>query len=64
VVAQRERTWLTRWLKEPDKMLAEKDPIAVALFTKYKIPMPNMRLTDKDINEVIDYMESEDKKFR
>jgi protein SCO1/2 len=56
VTKKRDHIWLTRWLKEPDKMLAEKDPLAISLFNQYKIPMPNMRLTDQDIEDIISYM--------
>ncbi len=45
-------------------MLAEKDPLAVSLFEKYKIQMPNMRLTDVDVKEVIAFMEAKDKRLR
>ena len=40
-------------------MLAEKDPLEVSLFNKYKIPMPNMRLTEQDIEDIIEYMAAE-----
>jgi cytochrome oxidase Cu insertion factor (SCO1/SenC/PrrC family) len=64
VVKSRDRLWLQRWLKAPDVLLAEKDPLAVALLEKYKIPMPNMRLTDKDIKDLIVFMEAEDKRLK
>lgn len=60
VAKTRDRAWLVRWLKEPNKMLEEKDPIAMSLLAKYKIPMPNMRLNQKDVVDIIAYMESED----
>ncbi|MFQ5435114.1 MAG: SCO family protein [Anaerolineae bacterium] len=60
VAGKRDRAWLTRWLKEPDKMLAEKDPLAVSLYAKYKVKMPNMRLHDKDVADLIAYMEHKD----
>ncbi|NOY61855.1 MAG: c-type cytochrome [Gammaproteobacteria bacterium] len=60
VTKKRDRAWLTRWLQEPDKMLAEKDPLALRLFERYKIPMPNMRLTPKDVEDMLSYMEGED----
>jgi protein SCO1/2 len=51
-----------RWLKAPDKLLAEKDPLAVALYYRYnKVMMPNLRLSDLDIESVLDYMTSHDK---
>jgi protein SCO1/2 len=60
VVAQRDRAWLVRWLKRPDQMLAEQDPIAVALFAKFKeLPMPNLQLNDIEVTDLIEYLESE-----
>ena len=42
VTGRRDRDWLVRYLKAPDRMLADKDPIAVSLNDKYKtVPMPN-----------------------
>jgi protein SCO1/2 len=59
----REKAWLTRWLKTPDKLLAEKDPIAVDLYNRYnKIVMPNLKLSDSDVEALIDYMEANDKR--
>lgn len=61
VVAARPREWLVRWLKEPDKMLAEKDPLALELRAKYRnLPMPNLSLNDVDAAALIDYMEKQD----
>jgi protein SCO1 len=57
---RRPKAWLERWLKEPDRMLAEKDPIAVALFDKYnKIAMPNLRLDAKQVGELLEFMDEE-----
>ena len=58
ITKQRDRAWLTRWLKEPDRMLAEKDPLATALFLKYnKLAMPNLRLSDKEVAQVLSFLE-------
>ena len=59
-----DRKWLSRWIKEPDKMLAEKDPLATALMRKYRIPMPNMRLNDQDVEAVIAYIEAESERLK
>ena len=59
VTKARDPQWLTRWLKEPDVMLAEKDPIAVALKEKYKVAMPNFRLSEFDVKNIIQYLENE-----
>lgn len=57
---QRDRAWLERWLKEPDVMLEEGDPLAAALLAQYQgIPMPNLRLTDTDVGKLLGFMEQE-----
>ncbi len=62
VTERRDRVWLARWLKTPDKLLAEKDPIALDLFNQYKkILMPNLRLSDADVEALINYMEASSK---
>ena len=59
VTMQRDRTWLKRWIKEPDKMLAEKDPVAIDLYNRYnKVLMPNLRLGDSDAEALVDYLDS------
>lgn len=56
----RGRDWLTRYILAPDKMLAEKDPVAVALFTQYrKIKMPNLHLAPVDVKTLLDYFDAQ-----
>ena len=44
-------------------MLAEKDPIAMRLFIQYKrLPMPNLKLNEVEVAELIDYLESESRR--
>jgi len=58
VTTRRDRSWLVRYLRHPDQMLAEKDPIAVALSAKYKnVPMPNLRLSEGEIAVLLSYLE-------
>jgi protein SCO1/2 len=60
VTRKRDRAWLTRWLAEPDKMLAEKDPLAMALLAQWQdIPMPNLKLSPVDIEELLSHIEGE-----
>ncbi|MDV6343323.1 SCO family protein [Nitrosomonas sp. Is37] len=60
VTSQRDRDWLFRWIKEPDVVLAEKDPIALALYQKFKeLSMPNLQLSDIDVAALIDYLEKQ-----
>ena len=60
VTKKRDRAWLTRWLAEPDKMIAEKDPLALALLAAYSdIPMPNLRLSAVEIEALLIHIEEE-----
>ncbi|MCU0685090.1 MAG: SCO family protein [Polyangiaceae bacterium] len=57
---RRERAWLERWIMQPDKMLAEHDPIATRLLAQFNnIVMPNMRLTKSDVDSVLTYIDDE-----
>ena len=57
VVNHRNDVWLKEWIKEPDRMIAKKDPIAYPLYLKYKqLPMPNLRLSDSETAAIIKYM--------
>jgi protein SCO1 len=58
----RDRAWLKRYIHEPDKMLAEKDPVAVELFSKYKeVRMPNLRVGEADMDALITFLISQDR---
>jgi len=60
VTERRDPAWLARWVKEPDKMLAEKDPIAMELLAQYKnLPMPTLGLNDQEVGMVLDYLKAE-----
>lgn len=60
ITGKRDRAWLFRWLRAPDKMLAEKDPLAAALFAEYdNVAMPNLRLSDADIQALLSYIDEE-----
>jgi protein SCO1 len=60
ISSRRGHLWLVRWLMEPDKVLAEKDPLAMDLLARYNnLPMPNMRLDKKDAQALLDYVEDE-----
>jgi protein SCO1/2 len=60
VTSTRDRAWLMRFIASPDRMLADKDPIATALFKEYKeIQMPNLGLSRADIADVIEYIEAQ-----
>ena len=59
VAERRERAWLARYIQEPDAVLAAGDPIATALYNKYKkIGMPNLRLGASDVEDLVSYLET------
>jgi protein SCO1/2 len=56
----RDRAWIARIITESDKLIAEKDPIATALFKKYKeVRMPSLPLAKEDVNVLIEFMKSQ-----
>lgn len=64
VTGKREQKWLYRWLKEPDKVLEEKDPLAMAQLAQYNnLKMPNLRLNDVDIAAVLEFIEEESRRL-
>ncbi len=64
VTRRRDHEWLARWIQEPDKMIAERDPIAIGLMVKHDyVQMPNLRLKAKEVEAVIAYLENEDERL-
>jgi protein SCO1/2 len=56
----RDGTWLRRFIHEPDKMISEKDPLALELFAKYKeVRMPNLRVGEDDMNALMNFLASD-----
>jgi protein SCO1/2 len=54
----RDRSWLEKFILSPDKVLAAKDPIAVALYKKYNgVNMPNLRLAADELHDLMDFLE-------
>jgi protein SCO1 len=64
VTSVRDRAWLARMISESDKLIVEQDPIATALYEKYKrINMPRLGLPETDVNTLIDYMKTQTDRF-
>ncbi len=62
VMAKRDPHWLKQWIKEPDRMISQNDPTALALYQQYKnLPMPNLRLSDADVDSVIQFLSEREK---
>ena len=61
VTSRREAGWLVRQIKEPEKLIAEKDPIAMQLLEEFNnLSMPAMGLSDAQVSAVISYLQSID----
>lgn len=61
VTTRRDVNWLKRWIKEPDRMIAEQDPDALAMYQKYNnLPMPNLRLSDSEVETIVQYLTEQD----
>jgi protein SCO1/2 len=58
VTTLRDRAWLARYIATPDLVLASGDPIAKALFARYKdVRMPNLSLSTEEVDALLPYME-------
>jgi protein SCO1/2 len=61
VVGSRDHAWLLRWIQNPDRMIAARDPIALQLMGRYRnLPMPNLHLAEPEAEALIDYLRGED----
>jgi protein SCO1/2 len=61
VTTIRKPDWLAGMISAPNEMLSKKDPVAIALFAKYKeLRMPNLRLGEVDVNALIGYLKAQD----
>ena len=56
VTDRRDRAWLTRFIAAPNEMRAAGDSTALALRAKYQVQMPNLLLTDDEVQAVIGYV--------
>jgi protein SCO1 len=60
VTARRDQAWLDQYLYAPDEMLASGDPIAAALFEKYRrIRMPNLQLDSQDVAALVSFLDAQ-----
>jgi len=60
VTSRRDRAWLVRYVSEPDRLLAEQDPIAADLFARYRsVRMPNLELSSDEVAGLLRYIEDQ-----
>jgi protein SCO1/2 len=54
----RERAWLNRYIQKPDEILSGGDPVARALFTRYKeARMPNLSLSEAEVKALVGFLD-------
>ena len=59
VTSRRKDNWLTRQIKDPEGLIAGKDPIAMKLLKKAdNVPMPNLELSGAGVAAVIAFLKS------
>ena len=57
VTRRRDRAWLARWLANPEKLVMEKDPLALELAGRSgKVAMPNLGLSGAEVEALIAYL--------
>jgi protein SCO1/2 len=60
VTQRRNKVWLQRYLTEPEKVLAEGDATAKALFEKYnRVNMPNLNLGADDVSTMLAFLSNQ-----
>jgi mono/diheme cytochrome c family protein len=57
VTGRRPSDWLVRIIVEPDKLIADKDPVRLGLVKQYGGEMPNVGLSRKDAKKIIAYLQ-------
>ncbi|TMB06437.1 MAG: c-type cytochrome [Deltaproteobacteria bacterium] len=60
VTTRRDHCWVARYVAEPDRVLADGDPIATELFARYKdVRMPNLSLAPDEVAVLLSYIEKQ-----
>ncbi len=61
---RRSEKWLVQFMMKPEKMLTEKDPVAVALNKEFPVAiMPSLGLTETDAHDLISYLKFSSQKI-
>src|SRR5512135_2758818 len=60
VTQRREASWLSAWIKAPDKVVASGDATAKQLVAQFGMQMPNLGLSDADVASLVAYFQSAD----
>ncbi|WP_340695241.1 cytochrome c [Hydrogenobacter thermophilus] len=58
VSERRDLEWLKRFIKSPTSLINAKDNVALSLLKEYGTPMPDLGLTDDEVNALVNYLKS------
>ncbi len=58
VTERREESWLKVQIQSPSVHLEQNDPIAMALLEEFRLPMPDLGLTEQQVEAVIAYLKT------
>lgn len=62
VTNARPHAWLQRWIREPDRMIAERDQTAMSLMARYRnVPMPALGLNESEADAILEYLQRSDR---
>jgi mono/diheme cytochrome c family protein len=53
---RRDRAWAVAFISTPDQVIKQGDPIATQLVKEYGMPMPNVGVSAKDAEALVDYI--------
>lgn len=63
VSSRRSPEWLARFIREPDRMLAEGDPVATAMLPQFRnLAMPNLKLSEANVAALLAFVDAESRK--
>lgn len=61
VTTRRDPAWLKQFIATPDKVLSSGDPVAAQLLAEnYNVPMPNLGLTAREVDDLLAYLAGQD----
>ena len=58
VTTRREQSWLRVQIKSPSVHRAQKEPIAIANLEKFGVPMPDLGLSEQQVEAIIAYLKT------
>lgn len=56
ITEKKDVNWIRQFIHSSQKMVKSGDTAAVAIFSEFKIPMPDFPLPDEQVNAIIDYI--------